>query len=74
MGGDETRLRYVRFVQGNQPNVPAHTMCRHVKTPKLVYQTPILVFFNSKNVYKIGNWFLVLETPILVFQASKRGA
>ena len=28
----------------------------------------------SKNVYEIGNCFLVLQTPIWVFQASKRGA
>ena len=29
LGGDETRLGYVRYVQDIQPNVPAHTMCRH---------------------------------------------
>ena len=29
IGGDETRSGYVRYVQGIQPNVPAHTMCRH---------------------------------------------
>ena len=28
-GGDEMRSGYVRYVQGNQPNVPACTMCRH---------------------------------------------
>ena len=26
-GGDETRSGYVRYVQGIQPNVPAHTTC-----------------------------------------------
>ena len=28
-GGDETRSGYVQNVQGNQPNVPARTTCRH---------------------------------------------
>ena len=28
-GGDETRLGYVWYVQGKQPNVPACTTCRH---------------------------------------------
>ena len=28
-GGDETRSGYVRYIQGNQPNVPARTTCRH---------------------------------------------
>ena len=28
-GGDETRSGYMRYVQGNQPNVPAPTTCRH---------------------------------------------
>ena len=29
LGGDETRSGYVRYLQGNQSNVPAHTTCRH---------------------------------------------
>ena len=29
MRGDETRSSYVRCVQGNQPNIPARTTCRH---------------------------------------------
>ena len=28
-GGDETRSGYMQYVQGNQPNVPACTMCWH---------------------------------------------
>ena len=28
-GGDETRLGYVQYVQGIQPNIPARTACRH---------------------------------------------
>ena len=28
-GGNETRSGYVWYVQGNHPNVPARTACRH---------------------------------------------
>ena len=38
IGGDETRLGYVRYVQGIQPNVPAHTTCRHG-----LYVTPLSI-------------------------------
>ena len=54
MGGDETRLGYMQYVKGNQPNVPARTICRHGLYNSMVHARTSRYVLGQVDLFNFG--------------------